>query len=144
MPKKPEIAEALVRHAEVKVGSNRSFGIVFTIFFAVIALWPLLNNNEIRIWATITSCVFLVVSLFIPVILTPLNKIWFKFSLLLHHIVNPIIMAVMFFLIFTPVALTLRLLRKDLLRLRFDKKANTYWIDRDPPGPDPQSMRNQF
>lgn len=144
MSKKYENAEGLVRHNEVKAGSNRSFGMVFTIFFAVIALWPLLNSNEIRIWAGITSFVFLVVSLFIPVILAPLNKIWFRFGLLLHHIVNPIIMAVMFFLIFTPVALMLKVMRKDLLRLRLDKKANTYWIDRDPPGPDPESMRNQF
>ena len=144
MSKKYENAEGLVRHNEVKAGSNRSFGMVVTIFFAVIALWPLLNSNEIRIWAGITSFVFLVVSLFIPVILAPLNKIWFRFGLLLHHIVNPIIMAVMFFLIFTPVALMLKVMRKDLLRLRLDKKANTYWIDRDPPGPDPESMRNQF
>lgn len=144
MTKKPKAADDTIRHKKVTMGSNRSFGVVFTLFFSIIALWPLLNSNQIRIWAIITALIFLLASLFAPTILAPLNKVWFKFGLLLHHIVNPIIMAVMYFIVFAPVALVLKIMKKDLLRLRLDKKATTYWVERKPPGPEPESMRNQF
>lgn len=144
MSKKTKNASDLVRHSEVKAGSNRSFGIVFTVLFTVIALWPLLNEESVRLWAAVTALFILLISLFIPAVLAPLNQIWFKFGLLLHLIVNPVIMAVMFFGIYTPVAFILKIMRVDLLRLRSDKKVTSYWVVRNPPGPEPESMRDQF
>ena len=106
---------------EIKISSNRSFGIVFFIVFLLIGTYPLLNNDHIRIWALIISIVFLILGLLNSKILLPLNKIWFKFGILLGKIISPLIMGLIFFVVVTPIGLLMRLLNKDLLNLKFNK-----------------------
>ena len=125
---------------DVKISSNRSFGIVFFIVFLLIALYPLIYSEEIRIWSVIISIIFLVLGLLKSKILTPLNKLWFKFGILLGIIVSPIIMGVIFFLVVTPIGLIMRIIGKDLLNLKFNKD-KSYWIEKTGPK---SKMRNQF
>ena len=125
---------------EVKIGSNKSFGIVFFIVFLIIAIYPLLSQNEIRLWSLIISIIFLILGLLNSKLLTPLNKIWFKFGILLGKIVSPLVMGLIFFFVVTPIGILMRILNKDLLNLKFNKKT-TYWIEKN----DPKSkMKNQF
>jgi len=125
---------------KIKISSNKSFGFVFFIFFLIISLYPLLNGENIRIWALIISAIFLILGILNSELLKPLNKIWFKFGILLGGIISPIIMGVIFFLIVTPISLMLRLLGKDVLNL---KKNNfkTYWIEKSG---EKSKMKNQF
>ena len=133
------------RHTDPTPGSsNRSFGIVFTVFFIIVGLLPLLNGGGIRLWALGVSAVFLLLAMVAPKILAPANRAWTKFGLLLHKIVSPIALGILFFGVVTPTGLIMRLLGKDLLRQRFDRSATTYWIARTPPGPDAESLKNQF
>ena len=125
---------------EIKIGSNRSFGIVFFTVFLIIATYPLIDNGEIRKWSLILSLVFLILGLLNSKILYPLNKIWFKFGLLLGKLVSPLIMAIIFFLVVTPTGLLMKLWRKDLLNLKFNNK-KTYWIEKNGPK---SKMKNQF
>jgi predicted membrane metal-binding protein len=136
--------EDLDRGHEVKGSSERSFGLVFAAVFAVVALWPLLKGGEARGWAGLLALLFLAAALLRPRLLAPLNRLWFRFGLLLHKVVNPLVMGLLFFLTVTPIALLMRGLGKDPLRLRFDPAAESYWIPRQPPGPAPDSMRHQF
>ena len=125
---------------EIKIGSNRSFGIVFFIVFLIIAIYPLLSHNEIRLWSLIISIVFLILGLLNSKLLTPLNKIWFKFGILLGKIISPLVMGLIFFFVVTPIGILMRILKKDLLNLKFNKKT-TYWIEKN----DLKSkMKNQF
>ena len=124
----------------IKLPSNRNFGIVFFIVFLIIALWPVLKQNEIRIWSLIISFIFFVLGLINSKLLTPLNKLWFKFGILLGNIISPIVMGIVFFLVVTPTGLVMRIFRKDILKLK--KNSNdTYWINKDSTN---SSMRNQF
>ena len=124
----------------IKLPSNRNFGIVFFIVFLIIALWPVLKQNEIRIWSLIISFIFFVLGLINSRLLTPLNKLWFKFGILLGNIISPIVMGIVFFLVVTPTGLVMRIFRKDILKLK--KNSNdTYWINKDNTN---SSMRNQF
>ena len=125
---------------KIKISSNKSFGFVFFIFFLIISLYPLLNGENIRIWALIISAIFLILGILNSELLKPLNKIWFKFGILLGGIISPIIMGVIFFLIVTPISLMLRLLGKDVLNF---KKNNfkTYWIVKSG---EKSKMKNQF
>ena len=107
---------------EIKLGSNRSFGIVFFIVFLLIAIYPLINQGEIRIWSLIISFLFLFFGLLNSKILTPLNKLWFRFGLFLGKIISPIIMGVIFFLVVTPIGLLMRFFGKDVLNLKLNKK----------------------
>ena len=125
---------------DVKIGTNRSFGIVFFLVFITISLYPLLHGENIRVWSLIISITFLVLGLLNSKLLNPLNKIWFKFGLILGKIISPIVMGIIFFLVVTPIALFMRLLKKDLLNLKFNKK-NTYWIEKSGPK---SKMKNQF
>ena len=125
---------------DIKIGSNRSFGIVFFIVFLIISLYPLLNSENIRIWSLIISFIFLILGLFNSKFLNPLNKIWFKFGLLLGKIISPVVMGLIFYFVVTPIALLMRLLKKDPLNLRFNKN-NTYWIKKSGPK---SKMKNQF
>lgn len=136
--------EDLARVDAVKAGSPRTFGIVFAVVFALIGLWPLGSGEVVRIWAIVAAVLFLVLAIFKPRALAPLNRLWFRFGMLLHRIVNPIVMGLLFYSTVTPVALAMRLAGKDPLRLKFDRSARTYWIDRTPPGPAPETMRRQF
>ena len=114
---------------EVKIGSNKSFGIVFFIVFFIIAIYPLLSHNEIRLWSLIISLIFLILGLLNSKLLTPLNKIWFKFGILLGKIISPLVMGLIFFFVVTPIGILMRILKKDLLNLKFNKKT-TYWIEK--------------
>tara|TARA_Y100000816_G_scaffold259823_1_gene215648 strand:+ start:323 stop:706 length:384 start_codon:yes stop_codon:yes gene_type:complete len=125
---------------KIKIGSNRSFGIVFFVVFLIIATYPLLNDGSIKIWSIIISFIFLILGLVNSKILTPLNKIWFKFGLLIGKIVSPFIMSLIFFLVVTPTGLFMRLLNKDLLNLKYNND-KSYWIKKS--GPKSQ-MKNQF
>ena len=124
----------------IKLPSNRNFGIVFFIVFLIIALWPVLKQNEIRIWSLIISFIFFVLGLINSKLLTPLNKLWFKFGILLGSIIAPIVLGIIFFLVVTPTGLIMRFLRKDILKLKKNSN-NSYWINKDNTN---SSMRNQF
>ena len=125
---------------DIKISSNRSFGIVFFIVFILIAFYPLINQQEIRIWSVLISLLFLILGIINSKILTPLNKVWFKFGIFLGKIISPIVMGLIFFLVVTPIAFLMRILKKDLLNLKFSKN-NSYWIEKT----DPKStMKNQF
>jgi len=125
---------------DIKISSNRSFGIVFFIVFLLIAIYPLINNDELRIWSLIIAIIFLILGLINSKVLTPLNKLWFKFGLLLGKIVSPLIMGIIFFLVVTPTALIMRMIGKDLLNLKFNNK-KSYWIKKTGPK---SKMKNQF
>ena len=125
---------------EIKISSNRSFGIVFFIVFLLIALYPILKGNDLRIWSLLISSIFLILGLINSKILTPLNKLWFKFGLLLGRFVSPLIMGIIFFVVVTPIGIIMRLLKKDLLNLNYNNK-ETYWIDKTGPK---SKMKNQF
>ena len=124
----------------IKIGSNKSFGVVFSIVFLIVALYPLLNNNSIRTWSVILSLIFLVLGLLNSPILSPLNKIWFYFGIFLGKIVSPLIMAIIFFIVVTPIGFIMKLLKKDILNLSFNNN-KTYWIKKDGPK---SKMKNQF
>ena len=125
----------------IKISSNRSFGLVFFAFFLIISLWPLINDAEIRIWSLIISIIFLLLGLFNSKILTPLNKLWYKFGIILGKFVAPIVMGIVFFLVVTPTGIIMRLTGKNLLGLKKDIKKNTYWIKKNNYL---SSMKNQF
>ena len=125
----------------IKISSNRSFGLVFFAFFLIISLWPLINDAEIRIWSLIISIIFLLLGLFNSKILTPLNKLWFKFGIILGKFVAPIVMGIVFFLVVTPTGIIMRLTGKNLLGLKKDIKKDTYWIKKNNYL---SSMKNQF
>lgn len=136
--------ENLAREETVQGGSDRAFGLVFAVVFAIVAGWPLLGGGAPRWWALAVAAGFLAVALARPALLAPLNRLWTRFGLLLHRVVNPLVMGVMFFLLITPMGLVLRLLGKDPMRLRRDPAAASYWIVREPPGPAPETMKQQF
>ena len=125
---------------EVKISSNRSFGIVFFVVFFLIAIYPILNESDMRIWSLIISIIFLILGLLNSKILSPLNKIWFKFGILLGKIVSPLVMGLIFFVVVTPIGILMRIMNKDLLNLKFNKKS-TYWIEKNEPK---SKMKNQF
>ncbi len=129
-----------MKNTEIKIGSNKSFGIVFFVVFLLIAIYPLINNGELRIWSFTISIIFLVLGLINSKVLTPLNKLWFKFGLLLGKIVSPVIMGIIFFLVVTPTAIIMRIIGKDLLNLKFNNK-KSYWIEKTGPK---SKMKNQF
>ena len=125
---------------KIKISSNKSFGIVFFTFFLIIALWPLINDGNIRIWSLAVSIIFLILGIANAKILTPLNNLWFKFGLFLGKIVSPIVMGIIFFFVVTPTGIIMRLIRKDLLNLK-KNNSNTYWIKKNNEN---SSMKNQF
>ena len=131
-------------HHEVKVGSERSFGVVFAIVFAIIAAWPLLSGGELRFWSLLVATVFLGLGFFAPGVLRPLNILWFKFGILLGRIIAPIVISLLFFIAVTPTALIMRVLRKDILRLKLDRNAKSYWINRSETENPMGSMKKQF
>jgi len=125
---------------DLKISSNRSFGIVFFIFFLIVSLWPLLNDESVRIWSLIISFIFLILGLVNSTILKPLNYIWFKFGLLLGSVISPIVMGIVFFLVVTPTGIIMRLLGKDILNLK-KNNSKSYWILKKNEN---NSMKNQF
>ena len=125
---------------DIKISSNRSFGIVFFIVFLLIATYPLLKGNDLRIWSLLISFGFLILGLMNSKILSPLNKLWFKFGLILGKIISPLIMGIIFFVVVTPIGVVMRVLKKDLLNLKYNQK-ETYWIEKTGPK---SKMKNQF
>ena len=124
----------------IKISSNKSFGIVFFIFFLIIAIYPLINGGILNIWSLGISIVFLILGILNSKILTTLNKIWFKFGILLGKLVSPIVMAFVFFAVVTPISLIMKIFKKDLLNIKKNKNSS-YWIDKSGPK---SKMKNQF
>lgn len=129
---------------EIQGPSDRSFGVVFTLFFAAVGLVPLRHGNSARWWALALALMFLVVTWLRPALLHTLNVLWMKLSLLLNRIITPVVMALLFYVAVTPLGFLRRLLGNDPLRLKFDPESKTYWQSRQPPGPAPETMSHQF
>ena len=129
-----------MKNSNIKIGTNKSFGIVFFLFFLIIAIYPLLESGGIRFWSFILSLIFLILGLINSEFLTPLNQLWFKVGLLLGKLISPIVMGLVFFIVVTPTGLIMKLLKKDILKLR-KNSSKTYWVER----PKIKSeMKNQF
>ena len=129
-----------MKNQKIKIGSNKSFGIVFSIVFLVIAFWPMLNGNEINYWSLAISITFLILGLTNSKILTPLKIIWYKFGVLLGNVIAPIVMGIIFFLIVTPTSIIMKILGKDLLNLKKNNN-NSYWIEKNN---QKSKMKNQY
>ena len=119
------------RNPNIKISSNRNFGLVFFIVFLIVSIWPLTYGEPVRFWSAIISSIFLILGLINSKLLSPLNKLWFKFGMILGSIVAPVVMGVVFFLVVTPIGLIMKIMGKDLLNKKYDKKKRTYWIKRD-------------
>ena len=139
-----EIDEAIARKDAVIGPTDRSFGLTFAAVFIVIASFPLMSGGAPRWWALVVAAALVAIALGMPSILAPLNRWWLKFGLLLHKIVNPLILGLMFFVVITPVGLLMRLFGKNSVSTNPDPHAKSYWVNRDPPGPEPKTMRRQF
>ncbi len=135
--------ENLDRRPQVKGSSDRSFGLVWSVVLALVALFPLIRGNPVRWWALGTSAAFLAAALLAPRLLHPFNLIWMRIGLLLHKVTNPVILGILFFVFFTPFGFLLRMFGKKLIPLGPDSSPS-YWLRRDPPGPAPDSFPNQF
>jgi hypothetical protein len=137
--------EKIVSHDDREPPSIKNFGLTFAFVFALIAFSPLgLRGEHPRYWALVLGLAFVAAAYLAPNLLKPLNLLWFKLGMLLHNIVNPVVLGIMFLVFITPIALVLRLLGKKLIPLTFESDKASYWIERTPPGPDPDSLRNQF
>ena len=129
-----------MKYKDIKIGSNKSFGIVFFVVFLIIGLWPLLNNGDVRNWAVIISAIFLVLGLLNSKVLTPLNKAWFRFGIFLGNFIAPIVMAIVYFLVVTPIGILMKIVKKDLINLKKNNN-KSYWIEKNEIK---SSMKNQF
>ena len=127
-------------NSNIKIGTNKSFGIVFFVFFLIVSIFPILNDGDIRVWSLIISLIFLILGILNSKILTPLNQIWFKFGILLGRFVSPVVMGIIFFAIVTPTSVIMRVLQKNLLNLKKGNK-KTYWLERSKIK---SKMKNQF
>ena len=126
--------------SDIKIGSNRSFGIVFFIVFLLISIYPIFNEGSIRLWSLLIAVIFLILGLFNSKFLTPLNKAWFKFGMILGKFISPIVMGVIFFGVVTPISFLMKVFGKDLLNLKYNNKPS-YWIEKNGPK---SKMKNQF
>ncbi|QPJ65302.1 MAG: hypothetical protein G3M78_07830 [Candidatus Nitrohelix vancouverensis] len=136
--------ENLERNVDTKLPSNRSFGFVFTVIFLAIGLYPLLQGHDPRIWALSVGLLFLIISIIQPTRLAPLNRAWTRLGLILGKVFNPVILGVLFFFVICPIGVMKRFLSSDFLSLKYSSEKQSYWIDRKPPGPEPESLRQQF
>ncbi len=136
--------EDLRRDDDAPRASERSFGILFAVVFAIITLWPLLSGETPRWWAGVIAAIFAAFALVRPQILKPLNSAWLAFGSLLHRIMSPLVLGLVYIIAVAPTGLFLRATGRDPLRLKMDRNATTYWQERDPPGPPPGSLKNQF
>jgi hypothetical protein len=136
--------EDLSRTHEVRASSNRSFGWVFTVVFVIIAAWPLFSGGMVRWWSLLIAAAFALVTVAVPKLLAVPNRLWLRFGLLLNRIISPVALAILFYLVVTPVAGLMRVFGKDNLRLRRSDSDTSYWIKREPPGPKPDSLNHQF
>lgn len=136
--------EDISRQHEVKRGSSRSVGFVFAGVFGIIALIPMIDGGSVRLWSAGIAVVLMAIAVVSPAYLDPLNRAWFRFGLALNAVVSPIVLGFLFYGVITPIGLLMRLSGKDPLRLASRDGDQSYWIDRSPPGPSPESMRHQF
>lgn len=136
--------EDLDRSHSAETGSDRAFGVVFAVFFAAIGFFPLVKGDLPYWWALVFAGVFLVVVAAAPAVLAPLNRLWMRFGGLLHRIMTPVILGVVFFTTVIPIGMLLRLLGKDVISLQFEPERESYWVDREPGEPEPETMKNQF
>jgi Saxitoxin biosynthesis operon protein SxtJ len=127
-----------------KLPSDKSFGITFSVIFALVGLAPLVHGGHSRVWALLISCMFIVIAFLAPRMLRVPNIMWSRFGAVLHKIINPIILSLLFVIVMMPMAIFLRVLRVKLIPLKFDADAASYWVRRIPPGPTPESLKNQF
>jgi hypothetical protein len=136
--------EDLTREQQVEGSSDRAFGLLFACAFLLIAGWPMFAGEAPRWWASGVAVGFALVALVKPALLRGLNRQWTKLGALLGKVVSPIALGVLFYGVITPLGAVMRFSGKDPLRLKFDTRADSYWIRREPPGPPPDSMTNQF
>ena len=136
--------EDLTREEHVEGSSDRSFGFVFAAVFLIIAVWPLWHGAGLRWWSVGVAAAFAVAAVAVPRVLAVPNRLWMKFGLLLGKIISPIALGILFYLVFMPIGVLMRVLGKDPLKLKRDDAATSYWVNREPPGPPPTSMTNQF
>ena len=136
--------ERYTRAEEVAGSSDRAFGYVFAVIFAIVGFGRLMHGGAPRWWAVGVAATILAAAVVWTRSLCPFNRLWLKFGLLLHHVVNPIVMGFLFYLVIAPMGIVMRLAGRDLLKIRRDPAAATYWIERTPPGPEPASMKHQF
>ena len=134
--------EDFSRTHDIKASSNKAFGWVFTVAFVVVGVWPLISGRPIRIWSLIVAAIFLVATLLAPALLALPNRLWGKLGILMNRVVSPVVLAFLFYVVVTPMGVMMRMFGKDSMRLR--GRAGSHWIKRDPPGPKPDSMSNQF
>ncbi len=139
-----ESHENLARTDDTKAGSERGFGFVFAAVCALVGIWLLWRGREAFWYWAWAAVAFALLAIAAPKVLRPLNLLWFKFGMLLHHIVTPVVLGLMFYTVFLPIGLWMRLIGKRPLGLRFDPGAKSYWVERKPPGPPPESFNNQF
>ena len=131
----------MTSNSKIKISSNRNFGLVFFAVFLIVALWPLKHDEDVRLWSLGLSIIFFILGIFNSKLLTPLNKLWFKFGIFLGVIVSPMVMGIVYFAVVTPTGVLMRLLGKDLLRTSKIKNTSTYWIKRDK---QKNTMKKQF
>ena len=120
----------MINKSNIKMGSNRSFGLVFFVVFLILGLWPVKSGGEINILLILVSLVFLFLAITKSKFLTPLNKLWFKFGIKLGAIIAPIVMGVVFFLVVTPIGIMMKIIGKDLINKKINKNIKTYWLNR--------------
>ena len=132
------------RSETIEGSSDRVFGLVFAGAFSVLALWPMVHGGAIRLWAILLAAVFLVLALAVPRALSRLNRLWMRLGLLMGRVVSPVAIGIVYYLTVVPTGLIMRALGKNPMRLGFDRELPSYWIKREPPGPDPKSMSDQF
>jgi hypothetical protein len=129
---------------EVVGPGDRAFGLTFAGVLAAAGLLPLARGGGVRAWALAAAAAFLLAAMARPAVLAPLNRMWLRLGLLLHRVVNPVVLAVVFYGVVTPTGLLMRLARSRPLKLGFDPAARSYWTPREPPGPEPETMKRQF
>jgi Saxitoxin biosynthesis operon protein SxtJ len=145
MNKSKNTHEKFISNNEIKVGSERSFGLVFTAFFIILSCFALYKGNaSTSLYLIVIAISMAIIAVISPALLRIPNILWYKFGLILHGIINPVILGFMFFLVITPTALFMRVMGKDPLNLTMKSDLKSYWIKRDPPGPEPETMVNQF
>ena len=131
----------MLHESKIRIGSNRNFGLVFFFVFLIVGLLPLLKEEPFRIWSIVIAIIFLILGLMNSKLLTPLNKLWFKFGLFLGSIVSPIVMGIVFFLVITPIGFVMKIMGKDLLNKKKDNDKKSYWINRSKTK---STMKQQF
>ncbi len=144
MNRPPAFHEDMSRDQGVGTSSNRSFGFVFAALFLILGVWPLMEGDGVRLWSLGISLVFVGLAMAAPKQLAPFNRLWLRFGRLLHHVMSPLVLGVLFFAVITPFGWAMRLLGKQTLKLELEADTKSYWIERRPPGPSPETMRNQF